>query len=228
MRSAHIAALLVCLFSASQTHAAFTVSISSGTAATGSATQLEVTVTSDTPGGELLDLFGLELRINRVSGMGALRFADPQSSAELSRSDYVFGSDHANPAPPPPLGNVLITTNTSTNDTYIGGDGTLSGTGATVGPVPRLLAVLDLDTSYAVAGDKYQISVIGSAFTFFFDPALNSVDSSAGTGTLDIGSTGVTPTPAPPGLVLALTGAICLSAPGLFRRHCRFLKSNSR
>ena len=222
MRSVHIAALFVCLFSAPQARAAFAVSISSGSATVGSPAQLEVTVTSDAPGGELLDLFGLELRITRVSGTGALRFADPQSSAELSRSDYVFGADHANPSPPPPSGNVLITTNTTTSDTYIGGDGTLSGTGATVGAAPRLLAVLDLETSSAGAGDKYQISVIGNASTFFFDPVLTPVDWSSGVGVLDINGSGVTPTPAPPGVVLALIGAVCLSAPGLFRRRCRF------
>ncbi len=207
MRIAHIFALFVCLFSATQARAAFTVSISSDTVAVGTPAQLNVTITSDAPGGELLDIFGLELRITRVSGTGELRFVDPQSAAELLSSKYVFGADSVNAANPG-ASSVLITTNTTANDTYLGGDGTMSGSGATVGSDPRLLAVLDLDTRSTVAGDKYQISVIGSAFTSFYDPALNPVDSSAGTGTLDVRTSGVTPTPAPPSAVLALTGAV--------------------
>ncbi|AMV25890.1 hypothetical protein VT84_15940 [Gemmata sp. SH-PL17] len=206
MRIAHIFALLICLFPATQARAAFTVSISSDTVAVGTPAQLNVTITSDAPGGELLDIFGLELRITRVSGTGELRFVDPQSSAELLSSKYVFGADSVNAVTPG--ADVQITTNTTTHDTYLGGDGTMSGSGATVGSDPRLLVVLDLDTSSTVAGDKYQISVIGSAFTSFYDPALNPVDSSAGTGTLDVRTSGVTPTPAPPSAALALTGAV--------------------
>jgi MYXO-CTERM domain-containing protein len=93
-----------------------------------------------------------------------------------------------------------------------------------VGGADRLLAVLDLSASGAVAGDKYQISVFGTGSglgtTYFADPSGNYFDWSAAAGALEIsGGSGAMTTPPPPGSILALTGVISLAGFGWVRRR---------
>src|SRR5262249_18742506 len=92
--------------------------------------------------GETIDIFGLELRITQLTASGAsLEFIDPPPDPQLLDPNYLFFGDSA-AALLPPAG--IVTSVTNTNDTYIGGDGTLSGLGAVVPNSDTLLARVEI------------------------------------------------------------------------------------
>lgn len=223
MRLACFAVLIVCGVSPQPARAAFVITVTSGTTTAGGTTTVSVSAHSDLAGGELLDSFGLELRITRLSGSGSLQFIDPQSAGELANSQYVFFGNSANATFPPPTS--LILTTATPNDTYIGGDVTLSSSGVMVGAADRLLAVLDLSAASAVAGDRYRITVFGPGgglgTTYFATPPTPSLiyyDWSAGDGVLDIEGGGAA-TPAPPSAVASLVCVLCLGGFAQLRRR---------
>ena len=196
--------LTLALAAAADARAAFVVTIGNATVAAGSATTVDVTISG---GPELLDQFGVEFRIAPFAGgpFGDLKFTIPQSNSQLSAPNYVFAGDTL-------LGTGNISTVGAPNDTYIGGDGTLSGAGVTVGPGNSLLIRLDVSALTALAGNQFTISLVPSTSTFFFSPN-TEVNNGVVAFTSTSGLVTVTPSgpelvsPAPPTVVAGMLGA---------------------
>lgn len=143
---------------------------------------VDVFVSSDAAVGapDVLDSFSAHFLIAPVGGAPAtgLQFVNPQSDSQLGQSNYVFFGDSLTP---PPLG--LVSSATNTNDTYIGGDATVSGAGVSLdsGSGEKLLFRLDLSAALATGGSQYTLALLNSGSTSFLDPAFNAltIDSSA-------------------------------------------------
>ena len=143
---------------------------------------VDVFVSSDAAAGtpDLLDSFSAHFRITPIGAAPntGLQFVDPQSDAHLSMPDYLFFGDSLSP---PPLG--LVSTTNNQNDTYVGGDATLSGTGVALdsSTPAKLLFRLDLSGVLATFGSQYTLQLVNDAGTSFLDTSFNpiSVASSA-------------------------------------------------
>lgn len=222
MRVIFLTAVLALAASAGPARAAFIRSMDIGPVTAGGTTTFRVLAHSNEVGGESLDMFGLGIQIYQVSGTGTLRFVNPQSSAELSDPDYVFDPlDSVNGLLGPPSS--LVSTDVTPNDTYVGGDSTLSNAGVMVGGTDKLLAIIELDATAATAGDVYEVYFMAQpkgnpGTNFFLDPNGNaySMDKSRAS-TIEI-QAGVNAVPAPAGLLLGLIGAGCLGGVRLLRR----------
>jgi hypothetical protein len=189
---------------AAEARADFQITIGDATVSAGSATSVLVTISGGPD--DRLDTFGVEFRLTPVNNpAGFVRFSATQSNAQLSAPNYVFAGDSAG-------GTGVATTTTFTRDTYIGGDGTLSMAGVPVTPSNDLLVLLDVSALDAAAGDRFTISLVPTANTFFFDALFNPVQFASTSGTVT-----VTPVPEPAGLVAAAAGL--LAATRLVRRR---------
>lgn len=143
---------------------------------------VDVFVSSDATAGtpDVLDSFSAQFLIQPVGGAPAsgLQFVDPQSDSQLGLGNYVFFGDSLTP---PPLG--LVSSTTNTNDTYVGGDATVSGTGVFLDSVSgeKLLFRLDLSAALATGGSQYTLALVSGGSTSFLDTSFNSltIDSSA-------------------------------------------------
>ena len=146
------------------------VSYSGGSVAPGGTGFVDVLVSSDAlPGApDELDSFSGHFRISPVGGAvsNGLQFVASQSDSQLANPGYVFFNDSLTP---PPIGSV--STSTNTNDTYVGGDATLSGFGVPLHNLSGsfLLYRLDLDAALANAGDMFEIELINDPSTDFLD-----------------------------------------------------------
>jgi len=190
-------------FAASDAQATFLVGVGSASVAAGGSAFVDVTISG---GPERLDTFDARLLISGGPA-GGLRFTAPQSNGQLTDSNYAFFGDTTN-------GPGAASTTTNPNDTYVGGDGTLSGFGADV-TTGRLLLRLDLS---ALTAGVYTVSLTPTG-TEFRDPDFVPVAFTATSGTVTV--TGGTPpvaTPAPAGLLVGAAGAGVL---GLARRPRR-------
>lgn len=139
-----------------------------------------------------------EFRITPLGGIPRrLRFADPQSDGQLSDPDYLFSTasfrrdgvpdpDPLFAFPPSPVGEV--SSELSSNDTFIGFDFDPTLIGVATGTDEFLLARLNIQPGAgllaAVAGDRFQLDLVPSADTFFLnlgdlDPNLSFTSSSA-------------------------------------------------
>ena len=172
---------------------------------------VDVMIRSDT-GTDSLDMFGVEFRI--TSGSTMLEFVDPAPDPQLTDTSYLFDGDSA-AGTVPPAGSISSVVNT--NDTYIGGDGTLSGSGVTVPTTDTLLARLQVTAATSappVVGDTFTISLISGGNTFFYDPSFGDItfDSTPGT---------VTITPEPGEAVMLLGLALMLGIAAIFRKRTR-------
>jgi hypothetical protein len=176
---------------------------------------LEVLIRS-TPGTPRLDIFGVEFRIQTVVGIHRLEFVDPPSDAQLVDPSYIFAGDSAAATAGAPSG--IISSFLVPQDTYLGGDGTLSGAGVDVPSTDRLLVRLELTTVTAlrpVAGDVFSISLVSSGNTFFRDPAFNDIDFLSVPGTVTIVGAPTAVVPEPSSILLfAIGGCVLL---GRFR-----------
>ena len=151
------------------------VSYSGGAIAAGGSGILDVFVASNaesaTP--DLLDSFSAHFEIAPIGGAvsNGLQFSDPQGETQLLDSSYVFNFNSLGQAGFVPLG--IVSTSVTANDTYIAGDGTVSGAGFALHKTSgtRLLFRLNLDASLAHMGDQYAFSLLNGPSTSFSDPS---------------------------------------------------------
>ncbi len=136
----------------------------------GSTARLMVTIASDN-GTDVLDSFGVEFRLTTSNGR-YISFVNPPTDSQIGDATYIFHDDSAAEIDGPPSGTVL--SNTNPDDTYVGGDGTLSGLGVAVplaDPLaPKLLVALDITAVTALApqdGDVFFLTLERGSFTFF-------------------------------------------------------------
>ncbi|MHB1036437.1 MAG: hypothetical protein ACYC35_17025 [Pirellulales bacterium] len=142
-----------------------------------------VTITSDSS--DLLDMFGVEFRITTLSGSSRLEFVDPPADPQLTDANYVFllTDSGAVSLLPVPAGAISSSVLLTPNDTYIGGDGTLSLSGVTVPDTSstpwKLLVSLQVtaDTSAPPQiGDRFEISLVDDPlFTYFLRPDFTEI-----------------------------------------------------
>jgi hypothetical protein len=123
---------------------------------------------SSDAGTDLLDIFSLEFRITTSSGR-RLEFVSPPSDPQLLDPAYLLSGD-STAAQFPPAGKISTLT---ANDTYNGGDGTVSGLGVLVPSTPALLASLQVTAATSDAplvGDQFTVSLELGPFTSFYGP----------------------------------------------------------
>ena len=174
---------------------------------------VDVFIRSTAPNTDRLDMFGAELRIAALGGGSEqLAFVSPPTDMHLADSGYLFAGDSVNQFIGPPAG--LVTTTLSLNDTYLGGDGTLSGVGVFVPTIDTLLLRLGLTTltgNAPTAGDQFAISLVSSGSTFFSDPDLDDLEigeSSTLSGGITINPADPSPTEVPEPSSLTLVGML--------------------
>ena len=144
---------------------------------------LDVLVSSDaanaTP--EYLDSFSAHFQIAPVGTAvpNGLQFSSVQAESQLGNASYVFNGDSLGENGGTPLG--AVSTLVNTNDTYIGGDGTLSGNGVALSSSSGslLLFRLNLDATLANSGDQFTVSLINDGYTQFLDTSFNPVQLSS-------------------------------------------------
>lgn len=163
-------------------HGGVLIRYSGSTITAGGSGFVDVFVSSDaaaaTP--DVLDSFSAQFLITPIGGAPAagLQFVDPQSDSQLGQANYVFFGDSLTP---PPLG--LVSSVTNANDTYVGGDATVSGLGVALDATSpeKLLFRLDLSAAQATVGSQYALQLVNSGGTSFLDPSFSAltIDSSA-------------------------------------------------
>jgi len=165
------------VLSGSSASAAFKISYVGGTVTAGGTGILNVFLSSDAPATpDVLDSFSSHFRITAVGGavLDGLQFSPTQTESQLGDVSYVFNNDSFAEISSDPMGNRvgLVSTDAYYNDTYMGGDGTVSGSGVELDNLsfPFLLYSLDLDAALANAGDQFTVSLIDDGFTEFLDP----------------------------------------------------------
>ncbi|QDV39064.1 PEP-CTERM sorting domain-containing protein [Tautonia plasticadhaerens] len=186
------------------------LTITDAALAPGGTATVDVLISS--PDGAVLDVFGLEVRVEAVGGQ-RLEFASPPADGQLADPGYLFFGD-STAALSPPAGVVVSTL--APGDTYLGGDGTDSGLGVEVPGTPTLLARLVLEASRDAPpgpGSAFTVSIVpGSASTFFLDPTFEPIPlAGLSSGTVTV----VGFIPEPSTLVLTSGGVALL---GLVRR----------
>ena len=155
-----------------------------------------------------LDTFGFEFKITTLSGPDRLEFTtsqtDPYTNAKPA---YVFANDRLSQGVA--LGNVSSTGGVP-NNTYIGGDSTLSGNDVALGN-PSLIAHLTVTTVTGLppmVGDRFLISLVAGANSYFEDKSVTVLDRSV-SGMVSVNST-VAVVPEPATVVTLSTGLIVL------------------
>ncbi len=180
---------------------------------------MDVLIRRDT-GTDLLDTFGLEFRITS-SGGGRFEFVNPPTDPQLTDPEYVLAGDSLF-ALFPPAGAVI--TSSELNDTYIGGDATISMIGVSVPTTGELLARLEVSAATSNPpefGESFTVNIEPTLNTFFYDPNFyldpesTPIDFSSTSGTVRMAI------PEPSSLIIwALMG---LSVAGIGWRQCRKL-----
>jgi lysophospholipase L1-like esterase len=203
---------LVCALSL-PAQAAIVVNIGSLDLLPGKSGNVEVTIASDN-GTDRLDIFGAAFLMT-TSGTTRLQFTQPSPDSQLTDARYIFDGDSAG-AMAPPVGTAVA----PPYDTYIGGDGTRSGSGVLVPltnpPFDKLLVTLQVTVDPANpprAGDRFTIDLLGSApNTFFCDPSFADIPFTSTSGVVNI-------VPEPGGLAMLLCLAASLGFSGWRRFH---------
>jgi len=186
MRKGHISLIggIFLLAVVSQAHAALQITVGDLALVPGETASLNVMIHSDT-GTDLLDMFGLEFRIT-TGGSTRLEFVNPPTDPQLTDANYIlFGDSLA--ALFPPAGS--ISSVLAVNDTYIGGDATVSALGVLVPTTDTLLATLEVTAATAnppAPGDTFTISLEPDLNTFFYDPMFTPINFSSTSGTVSV------------------------------------------
>jgi len=176
MLSRFVAACVIIVGSVSSASAALIITVGDLKIDPGKTGSVDVTIRSTT-GTDLLDIFGAVLQIN---GPG-LTFVNPPGDTQLADLNYIFNGDSLG------LGGVILS-NANPDDTYFGGDGTVSMAGVLVPTTDSLLLRLDVMASASTKpGDTFTISLqTGDPDTFFVDPNFAPIDFSTTAGTVTI------------------------------------------
>lgn len=174
---------------------------------------VDVMIRSDSS--DPLAAFGFDFRISTL-GSTRLEFVDPQPYGYLSLGNYVFAGDsyaHSNP----PVG--MVSTSNVPNDTFIGGDNTLSGTDVSLDNTWKLLTRLELTANTYLppeVGNTFAIALEPSGSSFFQDAGGTPIDYSWSPGTVTI-----TPVPEPSTIIAVISGGLCLAGIAWHRRRTR-------
>jgi hypothetical protein len=180
---------------------------------------VDVYLRSTVANANLLDFVVAEFQITS-GGATQLAFISPTTDTHLFDSGYLFAGDGANVLLDLPAS--LLLTTLTTNDTYLGGDGTYTGEGVLVPTDDTLLfrlGVTTLSDEPPVEGDLFTLNVILGPGTGFFTPDIEELtlaDSSRLAGVITIGPASTSSeVPEPSSLLLmGLTAAV-----GIFSRH---------
>ena len=161
------------------------ISVDSLTLAPGGTGTLDVNINSTNPLGDNLDTFGFEFQIT-TSRPTVLEFVSTQPNP-YSNSSYVFFNNSLNQGPPVFALGTVSSVGAQSN-TYIGGDGTVTGS-ADIGSPNQLLLQLSVTAATGalspVPGNTFTISLIPGANTSFSDNGTGiPFTSTAGTVTI--------------------------------------------
>lgn len=206
------ACIAVCAIFSGSANAGIIISYDGNFIAAGGTGTLDVLVSSDaadaTP--DLLDSFSAHFLISPVGGAvpNGLQFATVQAESQRfppTTPLYVLSGDSLGETFGGPLGSVATFVNS--NDTYIGGDGTVSGVGIPLSITSGtfLLFRLNLDATLANLGDQFTVSLINDGFTGFLDPSF--IDLSLDPSSFD--SNTITAVPEPSSGLMLLLAALC-------------------
>ena len=171
------ACVAVCAVFSGSASAAIIISYGGNTISPGGTGILDVLISSDaadaTP--DTLDLFSGHFRITPIGGAvsNGLQFDAVQVDLPLLPAPtppYVFSGNSVGENFGGPVG--LVSTVMNSNDTFIGGDGTFSGSGIplSISSGTFLLFRLNLDATLANLGDQFTVSLINDGDTEFSDP----------------------------------------------------------
>ncbi len=187
LRRLVLLALLVAGAIASTADAGLVVSIGNLDLLPGQTGQVQVLIRSDAD--DTLDVFNLEFLIT-TGGTSRLEFVtlSPPNATDphLGMNAYLLHNDSAAEAVPPAG---IIDTTTANNDTYIGGDGTVSGSGVSVPSTFALLTILEVtaDTSAPpVVGDVFTIQLVVGPNTVFYTPDWEEISYTSTSGTVRV------------------------------------------
>ena len=171
------ACVAVCAVFSGSASAAIIISYGGNTISPGGTGILDVLISSDaadaTP--DTLDLFSGHFRITPIGGAvsNGLQFDAVQVDLPLLPAPtppYVFSGNSVGENFGGPVG--LVSTVMNSNDTFIGGDGTFSGSGIplSISSGTFLLFRLNLDATLANLGDQFTVSLINDGDTEFLEP----------------------------------------------------------
>jgi hypothetical protein len=150
--------------------AAVTVTVEGTAVQAGETAFINIYLKSDADSTDLLDAFTLAVLITPLDGASPdLQFTDPPLDPQLSDPAYIFPlADSAAASALPFIASLISTTvPTNPNDTYQGGDGTISGSGYFVPTTNTLLATIQVVASPGAGLGRFEISIIAGATAFF-------------------------------------------------------------
>jgi hypothetical protein len=169
-----LSVLFICTLQVGVINGGVIVSIEDATLAPNSRTFVDVSISSDGAGADVVSATGFEFHIS-TAGATQLEFVTPQASDYLSEPAYLFvGDSLANSFPP--VGSVSTTI--VPNDTYIGGDSTNSGGNIALSNQGHLLVRLEITSATALPptpGDVFSIELVSGLSTFFADSTLQNI-----------------------------------------------------
>jgi hypothetical protein len=215
-RLAYLVLLVVQVLLSSSARAELLITVESKMIQSGQEGDVNVWISSNS--GESLNNFGVEFRIT-TGGATRLEFVDPQPDSQLTNPSYVFHDNSGDLNTPLPVG--LVSTTTTPNDTFIGGDFTFDGSDVQVTSSPLLLATLRVTSSTALPpapGNTFTISLIDSLNTFFVS-STDSLQYSSTAGTVTV----VASVPEPSSFIIAAAacGGMLLSRAARSQRRSR-------
>jgi len=210
------ACIAVCSMFSGSAYAGFIISYDGNSIAAGGTGTLDVQISSDAADSmpDFLDSFSAHFRITPVGGAvpNGLQFANLQVDSQLGDPSYVLHDDSLGETFGGPLG--LVSNFINSNDTYIGGDGTVTGTGIplSITSGTSLLFQLNLDATLANLGDQFMVSLINDGSTEFLGPGFATISLNA--SSFDANT--ATAVPEPSSAVMFLVAALGI---GVFRRR---------
>lgn len=169
--------------------------------AQGATGYVDVTIRSDAALGDPLNLASFQFAIDTL-GVTRLEFVDPQPDPQLADAAYVFAGDSFDAAFSVPVG--TVSTTIVPNDTFTGGDSTLSGSDVVV-TTDRLMARLQVTAATALSpgmGDTFSIHLVPGLITSF-ESTGGVINYTSIDGTVTIVAS---PVPEPSAIVLLLMG----------------------
>lgn len=132
---------------------------------------VDVMVSSNSPGGDLLNAFNIDFRISS-QGQSRLEFLSNQPDPQLANVNYVFygnSFDHDDPLNTNPFPVGTVSSLGEPNNRFVGGDNTADYTDVTVNANSKLLARLQVTANTDLppnAGDTFTISFDASGTSF--------------------------------------------------------------